>query len=201
MRPVLPTLRTTESKISQLAELRAQLSSTFSRIYPLHNSSDAYPTRREEQVQAGPVGKLREEKAVDMKRPSLSHRPKILLYLTTHLSQSHIEFLRYCWPTALSRSRVLRQADVLVFDTSSRNQGEEDKLLQSVFSPGMVNLTIIKAVKMAYKEARLGTNGKQGGATLAMKEAVKNEWFKGYDWVIRLNPMSSFAMIPGFLKQ
>ena len=134
-------------------------------------------------------------------RPSLSHRPKILLYLTTHLSQSHIKFLRYCWPTALSRSRELRQADVLVFDTSSRNQGEEDKLLQSVFSPGMVNLTIIKADKMAYKEARLGTNGKQGGATLAMKEAVKNEWFKGYDWVIRLNPMSSFAMIPGFLKQ
>ena len=60
-------------------------------------------------------------------RPSLSHRPKILLYLTTHLSQSHIKFLRYCWPTALSRSRELRQADVLVFDTSSRNQGEEDR--------------------------------------------------------------------------
>ena len=98
--------------------------------------------------------------------------PKVLVFMTTHFSLSHINFLQQCWPKAISRSSLLQSSDVLVFSTGQTNR----TLLELVFAGN--NLVVHEEPNPGYHE----------GAILALHSGGVHGWFNDYDWVIRLNP-------------
>lgn len=100
--------------------------------------------------------------------------PNILIYVTTHMSENHLTALRYCWPRIdglTSRTGLMGKADILFFTTSP-----PPKDVIQMLGPTRVHIETY--VNPGYQE----------GATLAITEAIRNNWFDGYDWVIRINP-------------
>lgn len=103
--------------------------------------------------------------------------PKILIYITTHMSNSHKEFLKYCWPQALKNSRLLNSSDISVHMTP-----EPEDVTESV-----------QIIKNTFKNQNLSYHvvnnfGYNKGAIAAITDASKSGWFDGYDWVFRMNP-------------
>ena len=103
---------------------------------------------------------------------------KVMLYVTTHMSSQHIWYLKSCWIPALQNSLLLRSSDVVVHLNPSNNTVREEgkKLLKATFQ----NQTITIHDR--------SNPGYQSGAISALEDAAKEGWFKGYDWVIRVNP-------------
>lgn len=99
-------------------------------------------------------------------------RIRVLLYITTHLSQTHRDALELLWPILIQNRPLLQNADVLFY--SSEEMPEE--LLQGAFPNNPV-------VVQTYNNT-----GRQEGATQALQEALEKNWFGGYDWVLRVNP-------------
>ena len=109
--------------------------------------------------------------------PSSRHGPRILTYITTHMSSMHHEYLERCWPTLLENLPIFRRSDFMMFVTTGHRRKKVDlDLIRSVFAgPGII--------------VHVRSNpGYQEGAVLALTEAYKNGWFEGYDWVVRVNP-------------
>lgn len=103
--------------------------------------------------------------------------PRVLLYITTHMSPQHEALLEGCWPYTIANSKLVRMADVTVFlngDQERRNYNEA--LLRQVFYGK--NITVHHSLNIGY----------QNGAIAAMAEGDKQGWFQGYDWVVRVNP-------------
>jgi len=96
----------------------------------------------------------------------------MILFITTHLSDNHLRFFRECWPGLLNNSVLLRHADVLLFTSEEPPQD----IIQDVFHDKNVRVE------------RYMNPGYERGAMLAMETATTNDWFNGYDWMIRLNP-------------
>ena len=103
---------------------------------------------------------------------------RVLLYFTTFPKHQHLVMMRSCWPSLLSAGKLLHSADVLVFlggeaepDTIAQWKAEVQKLA--------ANATVVHDS---------WNPGHQLGAMRAMHLLMKNSWWKGYDWVIRLNP-------------
>lgn len=103
---------------------------------------------------------------------------RLLLFVTTHMSASHLSYMSKCWPVATNNSKLLREADVLLYITG--NSRPTPALLETAF-PHANGLRKVRVAQHANP-------GKQAGAMLAVAEAVRKGWFTGYDWVIRLNP-------------
>lgn len=104
-------------------------------------------------------------------KPSLGNN-RVLLFITTHVSPVHVEFLQKCWPALISNSALLQQADVLLFTGAEL----PSDIVQTVFHDNHVRVE------------RYDNPGYQSGAMLAMETATERRWFDGYDWVIRVNP-------------
>jgi len=104
-------------------------------------------------------------------QPSLENL-RVLLFVTTHLPPSHVEFLEKCWPGLISNSALLQHADVLVYTASE----PPSDVLQVAFRGKQVRVE--QYVNPGY----------QAGAMLAMEAGTSGRWFDGYDWVIRVNP-------------
>lgn len=107
--------------------------------------------------------------------------PKVLVYITTHMPDGHVNHFRNCWPRAMQRSRLLNSSDVAVFWTqmkkhNSTQLNERMKILHETFQDQ--NLKIYNFTNDGYHE----------GAMAALSEASRHHYFDGYDWVIRLNP-------------
>jgi hypothetical protein len=100
-----------------------------------------------------------------------------LIYITTHLSNQHYTFFKYCWPGLLQSLPLFQRSDFMMFVTQKHEQDKIDmNLIRSVFArPG---ITVHVRPNPGYQE----------GAVLALVEAYKNGWFEGYDWVVRVNP-------------
>ena len=98
----------------------------------------------------------------------------VLLYLTTQASAAHLSFLKVHWPKLLEKSRLLRSADVFIFSTGNPALNEE---MKSTFS---------KNPSCAVQNFE--NPGLQEGANLAVSWGIYSGLFKGYDWIIRLNP-------------
>ena len=109
---------------------------------------------------------------------------KLLIYMTTHLSQTHISFLP-CWYDAIQRLEIFQYADLMLYTPNSFDPVPNEILQQLPFG----NI-IIKYYN---------NNGYQNGAIQAMVDPFLFEnntnqsdgamsWFDEYDWVIRLNP-------------
>ena len=110
---------------------------------------------------------------------------KILLYITTHFSDTHISALKYIWPYAVKSSHLMSQADVLLHYTIDDEQEHDEQydqaysLMKIIFESTGNNVTIPDAKQNA---------GYQEGAIQAISDALENNWFTPYDWIIRVNP-------------
>ena len=101
---------------------------------------------------------------------------RILMYITTHLTENHSKYLEQCWPTLLAKSPLFKMSDFMMFVTESEDGNLNMTLIQSVFADAGVTVHVRP------------NPGYQQGAILAMTEAFDNHWFDGYEWIIRLNP-------------
>ena len=111
---------------------------------------------------------------------------KILLYITTHMSDRHRSALEYVWPYAVNASNLLSQADVLLHYSTPTTSAEEQEeqlsphhLMKTAFGPSGNNVTILRSRQ---------NPGYQEGAIQAILDALENDWFTPYDWIIRVNP-------------
>jgi len=104
--------------------------------------------------------------------------PKVLIYITTHMSPQHKEHLKHCWPLALKNSQLLNSSDIKVYLTpeSPVGVGESIQLLKDTFKGQ--NFTYHIHPNHGYHE----------GAISAIYDAAQYGWFDGYDWVFRMNP-------------
>lgn len=108
---------------------------------------------------------------------------RILLYLTTHMSETHKWYLKTCWKDALRNSWVLNSSDVFVYlnqDEAMVNETvyeESIMLLQKTFNNDKNTLTIHSVKNAGYQQGAIG----------ALSDASKKKWFNGYDWLIRVN--------------
>jgi len=101
---------------------------------------------------------------------NISEIPKTLIYITTHMSQHHKDFLKYCWPLSISNSKLLSSADIMVYLTP--NPGEEDESIQ------ILNETFKGNNLSYYIKENLGYHE---GAKDALMTASDNGWFKEYE--------------------
>jgi hypothetical protein len=97
---------------------------------------------------------------------------KLLIYMTTHLPQSHVLFFP-CWKDAIERLDIFKYADFMLY-TSSEPTNEHLELLP------FRNVTVKMYSNPGYQE----------GAVQAMVDPFLENvtWFDEYDWVIRVNP-------------
>ena len=97
---------------------------------------------------------------------------KLLVYMTTHLSQTHIEFLP-CWKDAIERLGIFKYADLMLY-TASEPTNEQLEMLP--FRNVMIKM--------------YANPGYHDGAVQALVDPFldKNTWFDDYDWVMRVNP-------------
>jgi len=112
------------------------------------------------------------------KQSSLSSVGRVLLYFTTFPKKQHLQIMTDCWPRLIQKSTLLRNADVLVFlggKVSPSFLTEWTTTLQQLH----INATL------QYNPANPGY---QKGAMKAAHALFQNGWWKGYDWIIRLNP-------------
>ncbi len=117
---------------------------------------------------------------------------RTLLYVTTHLSEWHTSGLRCLWPAAARRARLLRDADVVVFNSGRPATAAQLAAVAAAFpryNNRSVEIFSAEATRQVHRKAfTLGSTKKQMGAILALSEAEARGWFDGYDWVVRLNP-------------
>lgn len=119
---------------------------------------------------------------------SNSKKLRTLIFLTTHMSHQQTIFLRYCWPEALRRSKLLNSSDVLVYfnrDKFTSQHKEDVRVLNAAFH--RQNLTVHLFQNSIAKDGD-DRPVKQRGAMDALTAAVQHRWFDDYDWIIRLNP-------------
>jgi len=100
---------------------------------------------------------------------------RVLIFITTHLSNNHKQYLKRCWPSLPNNSALVRHADVMLFINSKITHLES--MLHEAF-PG-------KNVTVKSTNSNLGY---QKGAMLPVERGLSEHWFSGYDWVIRVNP-------------
>jgi len=106
-------------------------------------------------------------------------KPKILIYIATHMSTAHKAHFKHCWPLALKNSHLLNSSDVKLFITpGTKEVNESIALLNETFHDMVSNVSYHIDINHGYQE----------GARDAMVIGSKNGWFDSYDWIIRLNP-------------
>jgi hypothetical protein len=101
---------------------------------------------------------------------------KILMYITTHLSDGHYASLEHCWPSLIAKSPLFKLSDFMIFATEPPGTNVNMTLIDSVFAGAGV--VVHGMENPGYNE----------GAILALTEAMDSHWFDKYEWVIRVNP-------------
>ena len=84
----------------------------FRRLLPYVEDNDAkiVSLRGTYESEAWPVGNYEFPKSTVAKGYG-----RVLLYITSHFSEQHELYLKYCWKNLLSRSPLLQEADVAVY--------------------------------------------------------------------------------------
>jgi len=96
----------------------------------------------------------------------------IAIFITTHMTKSHISFLRRCWPAALEIVPMLKQSDCILFTTEDPPADLHPLVFDKFHS---------------FQMHKYENPGYHEGALLAMASAMDNNWFADFDWVIRVN--------------
>jgi len=97
--------------------------------------------------------------------------PRVLIFITTHMSKQHISFFKNCWSGLLKSSKLVKNADVIVYTSNVDNSFD----VSNVFGDKVVIKTV-------------NNHGYQQGAIGAVRDLVRYKWARGYDWVVRVNP-------------
>lgn len=116
---------------------------------------------------------------------------KILLFITTHLSDEHIRYFHCCWPRLMSKSLFLPHIDVLLFLSNATTvpQGTLDHLdnlfrYNPSYRVEVGPTSEIQRIRKIWKQyPKL-----QRGANLGVARGFVRGWFDDYDWLIRINP-------------
>ena len=111
---------------------------------------------------------------------------KYAIYMTTHLDQKHYRFLTECWPAAIEKLTLLQQADFIVY-TSSNSSDNHEGLYQMALGGANNQVHIHRYQQDIAQDPKVK---KQDGAVSAMVDPFlpHNNWFQGYEWIIRVNP-------------
>ena len=108
-------------------------------------------------------------------RPVTGTMLRTLLYVTTHLSEWHTSGLRCLWPAAARRARLLRDADVVVFNSGRPATAAQLAAVAAAFpryNNRSVEIFSAEATRQVHRKAfTLGSTKKQMGAILALSEA------------------------------
>ncbi|KAG7349953.1 hypothetical protein IV203_012550 [Nitzschia inconspicua] len=117
--------------------------------------------------------------------------PKVLLFLTTIFSEYHIQMLHCCWPKLMQESKFLPNLHVMIFSNNETEvPSEEMDYARNLFAnnpsfefkfPPQHELDAVAAIHDTDDQF-------QTGANLGLKLAFAQDWFREYDWVIRINP-------------
>lgn len=111
---------------------------------------------------------------------------KVAIFMTTHLSQEHVAFLQNCWPAAIDKLPLLRDAHLILFTSGNVTE----KLLKPLHFQ-TITIKRYKEYVPPFQPRFKKDRQKQSGAIKAMQQPFLNsnrDWFRGYDWVVRLNP-------------
>jgi hypothetical protein len=114
---------------------------------------------------------------------------RIAVYMTTHQSEQHLEFLKKCWPYATSHLPLLQHADLIYYYAASTVKEEPPITILKQFQ--FHNITVWQYENPGY----------QAGAKQAMVDPFDHGWFDGYDWIVRLNPDVLIRNDTWFLEQ
>jgi len=107
---------------------------------------------------------------------NIPQRKKSLIFVTTHLSETHYTFFEKCWPSLLAKGDIYRQSDFLVLITLSEGTEPNWEFLNATFANTNYTAQVVK------------NPGYHQGAVLALTKGYLNNWFDDYEWVIRVNP-------------
>jgi hypothetical protein len=120
-------------------------------------------------------------------------RLRIAVYMTTHQSEQHLQFLEKCWPHATNHLPLLQHADLIYY------YGRDPNATNTALEPPM---RVLKQLQFHNITIRQFENlGYQVGAKQAMVDAFEHGWFDGYDWIVRLNPDVLIRNDTWFLEQ
>jgi len=97
---------------------------------------------------------------------------KVLVYITTHMSPSHIDYFTNCWEYMVATVPLFHNADFMIHTTENL----DPVLLKRIFPSQKVTEMVMPKI------------AKQQGAIKALTDGFTNKWFKDYNWLIRVNP-------------
>mmetsp|Transcript_1846 Transcript_1846/g.4967 ORF Transcript_1846/g.4967 Transcript_1846/m.4967 type:complete len:251 (+) Transcript_1846:125-877(+) len=101
----------------------------------------------------------------------------VALYVTTAGSHQHWSYFE-CLPALIRTSPMLMKADVIVYVGNHMSEDSKHKMNQ-----------LLDQWPVRNRIVHFGENpGKQEGAKYAAHVGFSSGWFRGYDWVIRINP-------------
>lgn len=110
---------------------------------------------------------------------------KIGVFMTTHGSLKHLKFLNRCWPFATKHLPLLRDAHLIYYTSGEPPQN-------ALAALNFKSITIRRYAELSNNATGVETEEdiKQLGAKRAMLDPFEkeNQWFDGYDWIVRMNP-------------
>lgn len=128
----------------------------------------------------------RDKETVQAATNAAAQRERILIYVTTHMSKSHLRLFEDCWPESLKQTKLLQQADVLVYAGGPAT----DDTLQAW--DRALNRLPVRHARIVHE---VSNPGYVAGAIKAIRVALDNHWFDEYDWVVRTNPDVIFTNV------
>jgi hypothetical protein len=128
----------------------------------------------------------RDKETVQAATNAAAQRERILIYVTTHMSKSHLRLFEECWPESLKQTKLLQQADVLVYAGGPAT----DDTLQAW--DRALNRLPVRHARIVHE---VSNPGYVAGAIKAIRVALDNHWFDEYDWVVRTNPDVIFTNV------
>jgi hypothetical protein len=111
---------------------------------------------------------------------------RILIYVTTHVSDNHLAFVEQCWPYIAQNTQLIGMSDILIFSTSGNATRSE--LMASMLRQTLGVFDHKQQHNVSVIHHMDGNPGYHQGANLPLKEASIHGWFRDYDWIVRVNP-------------
>eukprot|EP00536_Pseudo-nitzschia_multiseries_P002995 jgi/Psemu1/6791/gm1.6791_g len=117
---------------------------------------------------------------------------KIMLLITTHLSEQHIRYFDCCWPRLLEGSQLLGKVDVTIFTNFGYKfyNPNVTSRITALFSgnPRVFYRNAPTKLALAVQNIRSHDQRLQRSANIGLQLGFQEGWFSGYDWLIRINP-------------
>jgi hypothetical protein len=130
---------------------------------------------------------VEDEQGID---PEQWAKLKIAVYMTTHLSQIDKDFLTDCWPYATRNLKIFHHSDLIIYSSEPPDPELLEPLIFQRITVKLFPQVEIPSSFFFFASKEDTELQKQTAAKRAMTDPFKeeNNWFDGYDWVIRLNP-------------